>query len=105
MDTLRRVRAELWHQYGRPKAADTAMALRLLGKRDEVHPRDAFACVYSSREAAEAFREANREHWGHPSLGIVVVDGGVLGVSDLRPALRGFGAEPTNPALPDDWRP
>jgi hypothetical protein len=98
------VRADLARRYGRPKSVDTAGALRLLGKRAEVHPRCAFAAVYSSQEAAEAFRDANLEYWGHPSLGLTVVDGGVLGAIDLRPSLRGFGVEPTDPALPDGWR-
>lgn len=106
MDVLQhRVRAELVGRYGEPARVDNAAALRLLGRRDEVHPRDVSACVYQSREAAQAWADANREHWRHPSLGIVAVDGGVLGVTDLRSALREFGTKPTDPTWSDDWTP
>jgi len=103
-DVQRRIRAELVGRYGWPRPTDKAATLRLLGRRHDVHPRDVSACVYASRDAAEAFAAANREHWSHPSLGIAVVDGGVVGVIDLRPSLRGFGCMPTDPSLPDDWR-
>lgn len=92
-------------RYGQPVAVEPGPALRLFGRRNEIHPRDVVACLHSSTEAAEAFTAANREHWHHDTLGPVVVDGGVLAVVDLRGALRAHGCEPTDPRLPDDHRP
>lgn len=94
-------KAELWRQYGRARIVDNAVALRIIGMRADVHPDDVFAACHSSVEAARASAAANREHYGHPTLAITPVDGGVLTVVDLRPSLRERGCGPTDPALPD----
>jgi hypothetical protein len=100
------VRAKLVREHGQPKGVDAGLALRLLGRRHEVHPRDVVAFVYPSVEAERAYAEANEENWGHGRLGPMPVDGGILGVTDLRPVQkRDWGIEPTDPALPDNWRP
>jgi hypothetical protein len=98
-------RQQLWARYGQPESVDTAAALRLIGKREEVHPRDAHAFRYQSVEAAEAYASANLEHWGHPTLGAHVgEDGSVVGVLDFRPQLASLDREPTDPSLPDDGK-
>lgn len=96
-------RRRLIAAHGRPpRFPDTGAALRLLELRDQVHPRDAIAFVYRDQQAAGAYAASNLDHSGLPSLGTVPVDGGILGVLDLRPALM---AKITDPALPDDWTP
>jgi len=93
----------LFARFGRPEIyRDTAAALRLIGKRDHVHPDDAFACIYQTREAAEAFGESNLRHGDVIPLGVVEHDGAWLGVSDLRPQL--LARHITDPAAPDDAR-
>jgi hypothetical protein len=73
---------------------DTAAALKLVGANlDGIAPDDAHASLYPSREAAEAFAASNLEHHGHPSLGIAEVDGGWVGVLDLRPAIAKMRAD------------
>lgn len=105
MSSHSEIRAPLVREYGNPKIVDTAWALRMLGKRDEIHPRNAFAAVYPSEEAAQAYADANSEHWGYVSVGRIPVDGGILGVTDLRRAWRDLDHPITDPALPDDWKP
>jgi hypothetical protein len=92
--------------FGRPETfSDRAEALRLIGKRTEVHPDDAWASTYPTRECAETFAEANRRHNNAPSLGIIACGDRWLGVTDLRPQL---GTKVTDPSVPDDggaeWR-
>jgi hypothetical protein len=87
-------------RYGAPRWADRSAALRLLGLRGQVHPRDVAAFAYRDRAAADAWARSNLDHHGYPSLGTVIAGGEVIGVTDLRPAR----AEPTDPALPDDWQ-
>jgi hypothetical protein len=84
---------------------DTAAALWLLGRRGEVHPRDAMAWVYRDQAAADAWHASTAEHYGVPCLGTAPCDGGVLGVYDLRPMFDGHGVALADPALPDDWEP
>jgi hypothetical protein len=99
-------RAELTAAHGTPRPFDTAYALRLLGQRAQVHPRDAYAFAYRDQAAADAWQAATRTHHGIPSLGTAPSDAGVIGVYDLRPALAGeFGAPVTDPGLPDGWTP
>jgi hypothetical protein len=90
--------AELRERYGRPPRVDSGDALRRLGLRDSIHPHDAFAFLYPSQEAADAFAAANLEHYGHPDLGSYATDEGVIGVTDLRHALP----KVTDPTLADD---
>lgn len=94
-------KADLWERYGQPKLVDKALALRTAGLRADVHPRDVSAAVHSSMEAAEAAVAANRQHYDHPNLALMPVDGGVLTIVDLRPSLRERGFDPTDPSLPD----
>lgn len=77
---------------------DTAMALRLLGKREEIHPHDAVAFIYPSRAVAADFAMSNLEIHGHDTYS-VAVEGGVIGVVDLRHCF----SEVTDPARPDGW--
>jgi len=90
---------------GKHATIPTGVALRLIGKREEVHPRDAWACVWRDAALAEFSCQANREHYGHRVWGPVMTDGGLLEVVDLRPALEREGLRLTDPALPDDWKP
>jgi hypothetical protein len=89
----------------KPQGFDTAEGLRLIGKRSEIHPRDAHAFLYPSREAADLFAQANRERNGVETLGTAEVEGGVVGVLDIRSFYLDHGGSPTDPALPDDWTP
>lgn len=105
MDHLARAVADrLIERYGRPQPVDAGLALRLVGKRAEIHPRDVYASVCALAEAADMFAEANRRYYGH-EVYRAPVDGGVLQVVDLRGALVREGCEPTDPSLPDEWRP
>jgi hypothetical protein len=98
-------RRRLIAEHGNTHSADTAAALRLIGKRDQVHPRDAAAFAYRDRAAADAYAASNAEHNGIPSLGTAVKGDEIIGVLDLRGTLAEHGAEPTDPRLPDDWKP
>jgi hypothetical protein len=99
-------RARLIEEHGQPRRHDAGGALRLLGCRAAVHPRDVIASAYQDQAAAAAWAESNLAHYGHPSLGAVTVEGvGVVGVLDLRPALAAHGVPPTDPARPDGWLP
>lgn len=99
-------RARLAEAFGRPRRFVAADALRLLGLREAVHPRDALAYAYHDRRAADAWAASNWEHYRHPLLGCLVVEGaGVVGAYDLRPMLAAHGCELTDPGLPDDWCP
>jgi hypothetical protein len=79
-------------------------ALRVIGERRNVHPRDVVAFLHGSQEHAQMYVDANQERWGHPSWGPVLTESGWLEVVDLRPALALHDIEPTDPALPDAWR-
>ncbi len=79
--------AELRAKYGKPPAVDSDEALRRLGPHESIHPRDAFAYLHPSQEAADAFTAANLEHYGHRCLGSYVTEEGVVAVYDVRPAL------------------
>lgn len=92
-------------EYGKPAPAEPGAALRLLGLRHQVHPRDVRAHVYRDQPAADAWAAANRDLHGYPFLGTAPCAGGITGVIDLRPSLRAHGVTPTDPALPDTWLP
>lgn len=82
-DLLRR--ELLYRQWGKPEqVTDTGAALRLAGRRGDVHPADAIAFRYPSREAAQAYADSNAAHNHVPSLGIVADGGTWVGVLDLR---------------------
>jgi hypothetical protein len=100
-------RAKLTAEHGAPRMLrDTAAALRLIGKRDKVHPVDAIAFAYRDHLAAAAWSASNRVHNGVPPLGIAVGGDEVIAVLDMRPALSAHGAwKPADPSLPDDWQP
>ena len=99
-------RARLAAAYGRPARFSSGEALRLLGLRDQVHPRDVIAWAYRDRAAANAWAYADWACYRHPSLGTVLAEGaGWVGVTDLRPMLMEHGCESTAPAMPDDWEP
>jgi hypothetical protein len=103
-------REALFARFGTPSTyPDTAGALRLIGKRDEVHPDEAVAFTYPSRECAEAFAASNLKRDGVPSLGLTERAGAWLGVLDLRPCYATSQSYlATDPSVPDDggsaWR-
>lgn len=66
---------------------DPAAALRALGRHD-LAADDVFAYVMPSRTAALLSARANREAWGHPTIGIAPIDGSRwVVVLDIRPWL------------------
>jgi hypothetical protein len=91
-------RERMTAEYGKPEHMDEAEALALartaLGSvTPDVTVRDVYASIYRDGEAAEAWLEANRVHYGHPALARVPLpDGRVLGILDLRPALMSKAA-------------
>jgi hypothetical protein len=89
----------------RAERTDTAAALRLAGKRDEIHPLDAVAFLYPDRAYFEASAGRDREIHHNDVHGPYVTDAGLLGIVDIRPQLREQGLRVTDPALPDDWSP
>lgn len=99
-------RVALARAYGSPAPFNGGEALRLLGRRGHVHPRDAFAFLYADRWACAAWQAATAIWHGVPALGTYLLETGqVVGVYDLRPALAEFGAAATDPALADQWEP
>jgi len=93
---------ELRERYGKPPSADCGAALRALGLREYIHPADAKAFLYPSREAADAFAAGNLRHHGHPDLGSYETPEGIVGLTDLRPALAEAAGVTADPRLPDD---
>lgn len=91
-----RTRAE-----GKSSKLPSDVALRLIGKRDEVHPRDVIAFVWRDPELAEEACRGNREWFEHDVWGPIMIDGGMLEVIDFRPDLRRQGLPVTDPSLPD----
>src|SRR5205807_9953271 len=100
-------RAMLAARHGLPAPADPGDALRLIGARAQVHPRDVVAFVYRDDAAADAYAASNADHYGLPLLGRAApaAGGGVVGVLDLRPELTRRGLPETPPDLPDGWPP
>lgn len=83
--------------YRPPRRFDRYTALRIL-QRDDIHPDDIHAMTYATRATAALAARANREAWGHPTLGVVNVEGiGWVSVIDLRPALAASGCPPIPP--------
>lgn len=75
--------------HGDPERISHGDALRALGLRGQVHPKDVTAVRFGSEEEAHSFRALTGG--GSPLLGIVAV-------YDLRPVTE----RATDPALPDD---
>jgi hypothetical protein len=75
-------------------------ALRILGLREQIHPDDVYAWLYTTSEDAKALLAANKAHYGHPGW-VVPVEGGFVQVVDFRPALAESDCPLTDPALPD----
>lgn len=92
--------AALVERFGKPEPVDASDALRMIGKRAEIHPNDVAAFAHRSRESFEAFAASNREHNDFETYGPLECGGCVLGVVDMRPALP----RPTDPTLPDPTR-
>jgi hypothetical protein len=86
-----------------PQRIPSAHALRIVGRRSEIHPRDAVAFRYGSHEMADLSEYLNREFYGNEIAGRVMLDNGILLVIDLRPVVRRLGCSPADPALPDSW--
>jgi hypothetical protein len=84
---------------------DTAAALRLAGRRDEIHPADAMAFTYPDREYFEASAKRDRENNGNEVIGPFETDEGLIGIVSMQPQMRARGWEVTDPALPDDYGP
>ena len=85
--------SRMFARYGKPVKTDSAVALDLLGKTSEIHPAEAMAYRYPSREAAEAFADSNLLNGDLPSLGIMEVAGGWLGAVDIRSDLARVKAD------------
>lgn len=77
---------------------DTAEALRLAGKRGEIHPADAVAFIYPDVATFERYAASNRVNEGVDAIGPLEDGGRVVGIVDLRRALFG---RVTDPSLPD----
>jgi hypothetical protein len=84
---------------------DTAAALRLAGKRDEIHPDDAFALIYPDRAYFEASAKRDREIHHNDVIGPLETPDGLIGIVDMRWQMREMGCPPTDPSLPDDRGP
>jgi hypothetical protein len=101
-------RARLIAEHGAPRPLflpKYGEVLRLFGMRQFVHPRDVAIFAYRDQPAADAWARTNLEHFGHPSLAAAVGGDEIVGVLDLRPSLALSDIKPTDPSLPDDWRP
>lgn len=92
---------EMWAEYGQPTRADTAVALRTIGRRQAVHPNDAVAFLYRDQDAADAFAASNLEKNGLSTLGSYATPLGVIAVLDLRPSQVALGRALTDPSVSD----
>ena len=86
----------------RAPQVNTAAALRLAGKRAEIHPHDAIAFTYPDRAYFEASAQRDREIYHNDVIGPLVTDAGLIGIVDMRRQLREMGGNATDPVLPDD---
>ena len=82
---------------------DTAAALRLAGKRGEIHPDDAVAFIYPDRAYFDAAAQRDREIHHNEVIGPFDTPEGLMGIVDLRPQLALSGDRIADPALPDDY--
>lgn len=83
------------------KRIDGGLACSVLGIRADVHPRDVAAFIHPTEASALRSVKTNRDTYGHPTFGPILVEGGWLEAVDLRPALAEHGCQPTDPRLPD----
>lgn len=85
--------ARLIEQHGNAESISDGDALALAraagaGISPDVTAYDVHASIYRDDTAAGAWLESNRVHHGHPTLARVLLDDGrVLGILDLRPEL------------------
>lgn len=80
-------RDELWAAYGRPEQVDVARALDALGLGVE-DTKNFLAFRYPHREAADAYAEANRENYGHKTIGSYTQGpAGIVAVLDISAAV------------------
>lgn len=79
------------HGMPKPIAGDDALMLardRTAGISPCVRAAEVYASIYRDQAAADAWLASNLEHHGHPAIGTVLMDDGrVIGILDLRPAL------------------
>jgi hypothetical protein len=97
--------AELRERFGEAPMltmAEAGDALRKLGLREEVHPRDVVGFRYATQEGWDESARSNLEHHGHADLGSFATGDGVTGLLDTRHCMSGAL---TGPWLPDDWDP
>lgn len=89
-------RASLAERYGTPEHITALQALDLARiTHADISPYvtagEVWASIYVDDAAADAWLEANLVHHGHPTLARVRLEGGrVLGILDLRPAMKGL---------------
>ena len=88
-------RARLTETYGKPEhigesdALALAMAAGALPIFPAVDPDDVVAHIYRDEAAADGWLDSNRLNHGHPTLAKVPLgDGRVIGILDLRPAVK-----------------
>lgn len=86
-------RERLTAEHGKPEYIDPVDALSYASYRGLPHPEvtaaEVYAFIYRDMAAAEAWGEANLTQHGHPTLARVPLDDGrVIGIIDLRPALK-----------------
>lgn len=97
------------------RVRNTGDALRLAGLRHELHPHDAVAFIYPTREYFDASADRDRRKHGNDVHGPYDTAQGLLGIVDIRRQMREWQQElrsrhpdspasgdgTTNPALPD----
>lgn len=87
-------REQLIAAYGQPESIDPADALALARASivrvdPTVTADDVYACIYRDEGAADGWLQSNLVNHGHPALAKVPLpDGRVIGILDLRPALK-----------------
>jgi hypothetical protein len=84
---------------------DTAAALRLAGRRGDIHPHDAIAFIYPDRAYFEESAGRDREIHGNEVIGPMMTECGLIAVVSIVPQMRREGYPATDPALPDNWEP
>ena len=79
-------RRALEAEHGKPVRAGTALVIEALARlaRQDVDPAKVYGYVYRDQAAASAWQASTLRYNRVPSLGTVPVDGGILGLYDLR---------------------